>query len=141
MLSTRAPDQYESQRKHFESQLSIIDTLDDPLSIYDTYITYLASNITTISPSKAPNSSRRISDLKSCLLHTLESSTRAFSHDPLYKNDPRFIRHWLEYTSFVKEPEDVFRFMGDEGIGQGSAAYWEAYGRCLERKAKEDTSL
>ena len=38
----------------------------------------------------------------------------------------------------MKEPEDVFRFMKDEGIGQNSAAYWEAYGRCLEKKAKED---
>lgn len=141
MLSTKTSDEYESRRKHFESQLAIIDTLDDPLSVYDTYISYLASNINSTSPSKASNSSRRISDLKSCLLHTLESSTRTFSHEPLYKNDPRFIRHWLEYTSFVKEPEDVFRFMKDEAIGQGSAAYWEAYGRCLEGKTKEDSTL
>lgn len=126
----------DEHRQRFESRLAQIDQLDDPLAVYDAYIAHLQSLDANTLPDKDINGNkRRASDIKNTLLKVLERCTQAFAADARYKNDVRYCRHWLAYAACCTEPEDVFVFMKEAGIGEVVAAFYEEYARVLERKA------
>lgn len=126
----------DEHRQRFESRLAQIDQLDDPLAVYDAYISHLHSLDTSTLPDGDSNGSkRRASDIKNTLLKVLEQCTQAFAADARYRNDVRYCRHWLAYAACCTEPEDVFVFMKEAGIGEAVAAFYEEYARVLERKA------
>jgi checkpoint serine/threonine-protein kinase len=62
----------------------------------------------------------------------LERAARSFRKDPRYKEDLRYIRMWLQVAKRAKTPEDVFKYLSVNSIGQGSAIFYEEYAAYME---------
>lgn len=112
------------EKKRFESQLADLDELDDPLQIYLDYIAWTHDNY----PEGA--------NAESGLLELLERCTLCFRDTPHYKNDPRYLRVWMEYTTFLDLPREVFVYLAKKDIGTGLALFYEEFSRYLEGGGK-----
>ncbi|KAI8147383.1 kinase-like domain-containing protein [Fennellomyces sp. T-0311] len=55
----------------------------------------------------------------------LHDTTRRFEHDRRYLNDTRYIRLWLQYASFFKDPDWVYVHMLEKHIGEYVGAFYE----------------
>lgn len=111
----------EQLKQTFLTHLARSDELDDPLSLHVNYIQSLKSH-------------QNDPSLQNFLLEALERTTQCFVEDPRYRNDPRYLRVWLDYAARCREPEDVFGFLAMKGICLDLAAYYEEYAGYLERR-------
>lgn len=128
----------------FQKQLTEIDSLDDPLAVYDAYITHLlntsamftpsTTNVNgtdgtknTLPPPPVPSSSSFAVGEE--LLQVLTQCTQAFDRDERYAQDPRWCRHWIAYAERVKDAEPVFAYMQQRGVGTKQALFWESWAR------------
>ncbi|KAK9861739.1 hypothetical protein WJX84_012354 [Apatococcus fuscideae] len=66
------------------------------------------------------------------LISLLERCTRELQSIPKYKSDIRYLRVWIHYANLLPEPQDVFHFLKENGIGQEFALYYLAYATYLE---------
>lgn len=112
----------------FNEQKAKIDDLDDPLSIFDSYYAQL---LHLIQIATSPDTSKF---LTSITVPVLDSATQTFARDPRYRNDPRYLKLWLAYAKYCREAEDIFVFLGQEGIAQDLATYYEEYSNLLIEK-------
>lgn len=109
------------QREGFESSL-ISDELDDPLQAYIDYIEWIHNHY--------PQGN----NVDSGLLKLLEKCTSNFRDTPYYKNDPRYLKIWLEYAGYSDLPRDVFVYLAKKEIGVQLALFYEEFARFLEKK-------
>ncbi|GLC34411.1 hypothetical protein PLESTB_000731400 [Pleodorina starrii] len=71
---------------------------------------------------------------KADLLKVLEACTKELQKYPRYTNDIRFLRIWIQYADCLPDPDDVFLFLKENGIGRDFALYYEAYATYFELK-------
>ncbi|KUI66498.1 Checkpoint serine/threonine-protein kinase bub1 [Cytospora mali] len=109
-------------RAEYESELDNIAECDDPLDVYDRYVRWIFDAYPSAQATPASQ------------LHTvLERATKAFIGAPQYKNDPRYLKLWLQYISFFADsPRETFVFLSRHGIGETLALFYEEYAAWLE---------
>ena len=66
-------------------------------------------------------------------LTLLERCTCALKDAPALRNDPRFVKMWVEYADLVRTPGEVFSFMQSRKIGEGVALFWVAWAFVAEK--------
>lgn len=111
----------------FERDVAILDKLDDPLNVFERYYQQLLQTQSSMSahPESTPAGQPSLTRL-------LERATQAFVDDRRYRNDPRYLRLWLDYARRCREPEDIYAFLAMRGIAAELAGYYEEYAAYLE---------
>ncbi|KGU30089.1 checkpoint serine/threonine-protein kinase [Candida albicans P57055] len=114
----------EREREELEQKLLDSDELDDPLQVYIEYINWVHYNF----PQGA--------NADSGLVILLEKCTSKFRDVSHYKNDPRYLKIWLEYTNYSDSPRDIYVYLAKKEIGNQLALYYEEFARYLEVQKK-----
>ncbi|CAG8784367.1 23024_t:CDS:2, partial [Dentiscutata erythropus] len=104
----------------FKAELENLNELDDPFDVYHRYIKWTIENYPQ---GQTPQSN---------LIQLLERASLSFVNDSRYKSDPRYLRCWLQYASFVGKTNQLFDFLKTNEIGLNLAAYYEEYAELLE---------
>ncbi|RIB13826.1 Mad3/BUB1 homology region 1-domain-containing protein [Gigaspora rosea] len=104
----------------FKAELENLNELDDPFDVYHRYIKWTMENYPQ---GQTPQSN---------LIQLLERASLSFINDSRYKSDPRYLRCWLQYASFVGKTKQLFDFLKVNEIGLNLAAYYEEYAELLE---------
>ncbi|CAG8711797.1 10234_t:CDS:1, partial [Cetraspora pellucida] len=104
----------------FRAELETLNELDDPFDVYHRYIKWTIENYPQ---GQTPQSN---------LVQLLERASLSFINDSRYKNDPRYLRCWLQYANFVGKTNQLFDFLKINEIGINLAAYYEEYAELLE---------
>lgn len=109
-------------RAAFEAEVAVLAEHDDPLDVYDRYVRWILDAYPSAQATPASQ------------LHTvLERATKAFLTAPQYKNDPRYLKLWLQYIGFFADaPRETFVFLATHGIGETLALFYEEYAGWLE---------
>lgn len=109
-------------RAGFEAEVAVLAEHDDPLDVYDRYVRWILEAY----PSAQATSASQ--------LHTvLERATKAFLASPQYKNDPRYLKLWLQYIGFFSDaPREAYVFLATHNIGETLALFYEEYAGWLE---------
>lgn len=110
-----------AQREAFEARLAS-DESDDPLQDYVDYIAW------------THNHYPQGGNAESGLLALLERCTSCFRDTPYYKNDPRYLKVWLEYAAYSDLPRDVFVYLAKKDIALQLALYYEEFAKFLEAR-------
>ncbi|KAH3744810.1 Mitotic spindle checkpoint component mad3 [Pelomyxa schiedti] len=108
----------EDKRTQFEQGLTNY-TGSDPLDLWSCFITWSKQN----SP---PTVYKQL--VKRC--------TGLFMSSTQYKNDPRYLKIWIEYVGCSKSPLKHFHTMKANGIGLSLALFWDAWAVMLETNFK-----
>ena len=104
----------------FNAELENLDELDDPFDVYDRYIKWTMENYP-----QAFGTHSRVCQL-------LEHASNSFVNDMRYKNDPRYLRCWLQYSKHAGKLKELFEFLKTNGIGLDLATYYEEYAELTE---------
>ena len=109
-------------RSEYEAELQAIAEADDPLDVYDRYVKWTLSAY----PSAQATPESQLRPL-------LERATKAFLGSQHYKNDPRYLKLWLQYIRFFADaPREVFAYLARHGVGDGLALFYEEFAAWLE---------
>ena len=109
-------------RQEFELEVAAIADSDDPLDVYDRYVKWTLNAY----PSAQATPESQLRPL-------LERATKAFQSQPHYKNDPRYLKLWLNYIRFFSDaPRETFAYLARHNIGEGLALFYEEFGAWLE---------
>lgn len=112
----------EALRQEYENELLAIDESDDPLDIYVRYVRWTLK--TYPSAQSTPQSQ---------LIPLLERATNAFLNAPEMKDDPRYLKLWLQYIQFVSStPRETYAFLARHSIGEKLALFYEEFAGWLE---------
>lgn len=114
----------QEERNQFETQLRDLEELDDPLQVYLNYIEWTHRNF----PQGANTSSGLFSLLERC--------ASKFRDISLYKNDPRYLRVWLEYIEYHDTPREAYIYLATKKIGIELSLFYEEFARHLELTGK-----
>ncbi|KAA8909483.1 Mad3/BUB1 homology region 1-domain-containing protein [Sphaerosporella brunnea] len=110
-----------ARQAEFEEELKIAAELDDPLEVWLRYINWTVETFPSGHSAEAG------------LLQLLERATKEFAHDSQYKNDPRYLRLWIQYAQdFTDSPTEIFAYLSRNDIGQRLALFYEEYAALLE---------
>lgn len=127
-IASKSLDQYRQkqniERNDFESSLLQADELDDPLEVYIEYIKWTHDNY----PQGANSESGLVSLLERC--------TSCFRDTEYYKNDPRYLKVWLEYINYSDSPREIFIYLSKKEIGNKLALFYEEFAKYLEITGK-----
>ena len=129
-LAIRSPSNTQNindaARQEFEKEVAAIDESDDPLDVYDRYCRWTLDTYPTAQGTP-----------QSQLLPLLERATKAFLNSPHYRNDPRYLRLWLNYIRFFADaPRETFAYLSRHGIGESLALYYEEFAAWLENAGR-----
>lgn len=109
------------KQAEFEKELNTASELDDPFEVWVRYVNW------TVETFPAGNSH------DSGLLHLLERATREFLHEEQYKNDPRYLKLWIQYIQNHSDaPREAFAYIARHNIGQRLALFYEEFATLLE---------
>ena len=109
-------------RQEYELELIAIADSDDPLDIYDRYVKWTMNAY----PSAQATPESQLRPL-------LERATKAFQSAHHYKNDPRYLKLWLNYIRFFSDaPRETFAYLARHNIGEGLALFYEEFAAWLE---------
>ncbi|KAL8999212.1 MAG: hypothetical protein Q9169_001877 [Polycauliona sp. 2 TL-2023] len=109
-------------RADYEEEILAIADSDDPLDIYDRYVKWTLNAY----PSAQATPESQLRPL-------LERATKAFQTVTHYKNDPRYLKLWLNYIRFFSDaPRETFAYLARHGIGEGLALFYEEFAVWLE---------
>lgn len=117
-------DQLNKQRQQFESQLNDLEDMDDPLEVFTNYIKWCHDMF--------PQGNNP----ESGLLTILEQCTSTFKDAIHYKNDPRYLKVWLEYGKYSDSPMEIFIYLAKKQIGNELALFYEEFAKILELNQK-----
>lgn len=127
-IASKSLDQYRQkqsiEKSEFESSLLLADELDDPLEVYIEYIKWTHDNY----PQGANSESGLVSLLERC--------TSYFRDTEYYKNDPRYLKVWLEYINYSDSPREIFIYLSKKEIGNKLALFYEEFAKYLEITGK-----
>lgn len=109
-------------RADFEAEITTLAESDDPLDIFDRYVHWILDAYPSAQATPASQ------------LHTVfERATKTFISATQYRNDPRYLKLWLQYIAFFADaPRETFVFLARHGIGAGLALFYEEYAGWLE---------
>ncbi|KAG0024954.1 hypothetical protein BGZ82_010291 [Podila clonocystis] len=125
LFATQLNDRvHELQQQHqqFQHDIEHSEDDDDPLDIHVRYIQWIVENY--------PQGAGQGHD--SNLLSVLEQAMKAFKGDERYRNDPRYVRFYVQYSGIVDDPDHIFKFMMANNIGIQLAMLYEEYAEYLE---------
>lgn len=109
------------KQAEFEKELKTASDLDDPLEVWVRYVNW------TVETFPSGNSH------DSGLVNLLERVTREFIHEEQYKNDPRYLKLWLQYIqNYSDAPREAFAYIARHEIGQRLALFYEEFAALLE---------
>ncbi|KAL8757743.1 MAG: hypothetical protein Q9199_001996 [Rusavskia elegans] len=109
-------------RQEYEEEILAIADSDDPLDIYDRYVKWTLNAY----PSAQATPESQLRPL-------LERATKAFQTVAHYKNDPRYLKLWLNYIRFFSDaPRETFAYLARHSIGEGLALFYEEFAVWLE---------
>lgn len=109
-------------RNEYEKEILTIAESDDPLDVYDRYVRWTLDAYPSAQATPA-----------SQLLPLLERATKTFLTSAQYKNDPRYLKLWLQYIRFFSDaPRETFAFLARHNIGEGLALFYEEFAAWLE---------
>ncbi len=109
-------------REEYELELAAIADSDDPLDIYDRFVKWTLGAY----PSAQATPESKLRPL-------LERATKAFQSAIHYKNDPRYLKLWLNYIRFFSDsPRETFTYLARHSIGEGLALFYEEFAAWLE---------
>ncbi|KAI7903648.1 Mad3/BUB1 homology region 1-domain-containing protein [Cokeromyces recurvatus] len=111
---------------YFQELIDNIDEQDDPLQIYVDYIRW------TIEMYPEGHT------IESNLIGLLKEATNRFVTDRRYKNDPRYLKIWMEYAQLITDPRDIFLYLIKHDVGQSLALFYEEYAAYYEKLNKID---
>ncbi|KAI5846813.1 Mad3/BUB1 homology region 1-domain-containing protein [Tricharina praecox] len=113
--------EHRARQDEFEEELTTAAELDDPLEVWLRYINWTVETFT----------SGHSAD--SGLLQLLERATKEFIHDNQYKNDPRYLKLWVQYAQdYSDTPREVYAYLARNEVGQRLALFYEEYAALLE---------
>ncbi|KAG0085819.1 hypothetical protein BGZ93_005585 [Podila epicladia] len=112
----------QQQHQQFQHDIEHSEDDDDPLDIHVRYIQWIVENY--------PQGAGQGHD--SNLLPVLEQAMKAFKGDERYRNDPRYVRFYVQYSGIVEDPDHIFKFMMANNIGIQLAMLYEEYAEYLE---------
>ncbi|CAK9441330.1 uncharacterized protein LODBEIA_P51990 [Lodderomyces beijingensis] len=112
------------EREQLEDEVANSEDADDPLEIFVRYISWTHTNYP-----QGANS-------ESGLVNLLERCTSHFRDVPHCKNDPRYLKVWLEYIKYSESPRDAYIYMAKKGIGNQLALFYEEFAAYLELQCK-----
>ncbi|KAL9592414.1 MAG: hypothetical protein Q9179_006744, partial [Wetmoreana sp. 5 TL-2023] len=128
LSSTKSPSPSDTRnindaiRQDYEQELLAIADSDDPLDIYDRYVKWTLNAY----PSAQATPESQLRPL-------LERATKAFQAQTHYKNDPRYLKLWLNYIRFFSDaPRETFAYLARHNIGEGLALFYEEFAAWLE---------
>ncbi|CAH6720418.1 checkpoint serine/threonine-protein kinase Bub1p [[Candida] jaroonii] len=116
----RSSPMNDKERNKFETQISQLDELDDPLQVFLDYINW------------THNAFPMGNNVESGLVNLLERCTSYFKDHEHYKNDSRYLKTWLEYANYSDSPIEVFVYLAKKEIGRELALFYEEFGKLLE---------
>lgn len=109
------------KQAEYEKELKTASELDDPLEVWVRYVNW------TVETFPSGNSH------DSGLVHLLERVTREFLHEEQYKNDPRYLKLWIQYIqNYSDAPREAFAYVARHDIGQRLALFYEEFATLLE---------
>ena len=109
-------------RQEYEVELAAIADCDDPLDVYDRYVKWTLSAY----PSAQATPESQLRPL-------IERATKAFQSTLHYKNDPRYLKLWLNYIRFFSDsPRETFAYLARHNIGDSLALFYEEFAAWLE---------
>ena len=109
-------------REEYELELMTSADSDDPLDVYDRYVKWTLRAY----PSAQATPESQLRPL-------LERATKAFQCATHYKNDPRYLKLWLNYIRlFSDAPRETFAYLARHNIGEGLALFYEEFAAWLE---------
>ena len=109
-------------REEYELEIAAIADSDDPLDVYDRYVKWTFSAY----PSAQATPESQLRPL-------LERATKAFQTASHYKDDPRYLKLWLNYIRlFSDAPRETFAYLARHNIGEGLALFYEEFAAWLE---------
>lgn len=111
-----------AKKNEFEQLIALQDDLDDPLQPYLDYISWTNDTF--------PQGG----NTESGLLALLERCTSCFRDTSFYKNDPRYLKVWLEYLQYSDLPREIFVYLAKKRIGSELALFYEEFAKYLEAK-------
>lgn len=121
-----ARGEHAAKQSQFEEELRGSSDLDDPLEVWIRYINWTQETF------PAGHSA------DSGLLQLLERATQTFIHEQPYKNDPRYLRLWVQYIrDFSDSPREAFAYLARHDIGQRLALFYEEYASLLEKMGRK----
>jgi checkpoint serine/threonine-protein kinase len=125
-LSTPNPSETKSVndciRAEYEAEVANISESDDPLDVYDRYVRWTFDAYP--SAQATPQSQLHL---------LLERATKTFVGDARYKNDPRYLKIWMQYIQLFSDAKrETFVYLSRHGIGEGLALFYEEYAAFLE---------
>ena len=112
------------EKDKFEYSIEKSQELDDPLQAFVDYIDWTHTHF----PQGA--------NVESGLVLLLERCTSCFRDVPQYKNDPRYLKVWIEYIKYSDSPRDIFIYLAKKQIGVQLAIYYEEFSHFLELEGK-----
>ncbi|KAF9312054.1 hypothetical protein BG003_006700 [Podila horticola] len=112
----------QQQHQQFQHDIEHSEDDDDPLDIHVRYIQWIVESY--------PQGAGQGHD--SNLLRVLEQAMKAFKGDERYRNDPRYVRIYVQYSGIVEDPDHIFKFMMANNIGTQLAMLYEEYAEYLE---------
>ena len=113
-------------RHEYELEVLAIADSDDPLDIYDRYVKWTLSAY----PSAQATPESQLRPL-------LERATKAFQATSHYRNDPRYLKLWLNYIRFFSDsPRETFAYLARHNIGDGLALFYEEFAAWLENAGR-----
>lgn len=116
-----------ARQQEFEEELKTARDEDDPLEVWLRYINW------TVAAFPSGHSA------ESGLLQLLERATKEFANDSDYKNDPRYLRLWIQYAKdFSDAPREIFAYLTRHDIGQKRALFYEEYAALLESTGRKN---
>lgn len=114
----------DNARQQFEEELQSSEESDDPLEIWVRYIKWTKD---TFPSGQSADSG---------FVQLLERCTKALMGFRYYKNDPRYLKIWIQYANYSDSPRDIFVFLSRNSIGDQLALYYEEYTSYLECKGR-----
>ena len=116
-----------ARQQEFEEELRTSADLDDPLEVWVRYVNWTVETFTSGHSTE------------SGLLPLLERATKEFLHDAQYKNDPRYLKLWVQYAQdFSDAPREVYAYLARNDIGQRLALFYEEYAALLESMGRRN---
>ncbi|KAF9430840.1 Mitotic spindle checkpoint component mad3 [Podila epigama] len=112
----------QNQHRQFQHDIANSEDDDDPLDIHVRYIQWIVENY--------PQGAGQGHD--SNLLPALEQALKTFKGDDRYRNDPRYVRLYVQYSTIVEDPDHIFKYMLANNIGVQQAMLYEEYAEFLE---------
>jgi len=113
--------EHRARQDEFEEELLTASEMDDPLEVWLRYIKW---TVETFPSGHSADSG---------LLPLVERATKEFIHDDQYKNDPRYLKLWVQYAQdYSDAPREVYAYLARNGVGQRLAMFYEEYAALLE---------